>query len=229
MPVDRFYCDGPLAKGSAVLLGESEHHHLTRVMRIAVGEEVELVNGEGSLAQAKVSTTDKRSTTLKILAVETAARPDRQILLAIPLMRPSKLELIVEKGTELGADGFILYTADHSEKSDLSANQLERLRNLTLSALKQSGRLFLPSLEIIASLDKIGGYILFGDTRPEAPSLLEVALHPKTVFITGPERGFSERERALLEQKGKGIKLSPHILRAETAPLAAMSILSLQR
>jgi len=224
MPVDRFYCPHPFNEGALVNLEESEHHH-ARVMRIAVGEEVELVNGQGSLAQAKVATLDKRATTLEILKVETVSRPSREIILAIPMMRPNKLELIVEKGTELGADAFWLYTADHSEKSDLSNNQSERLRNLTISALKQSGRLFLPSLEILPSLDKIEGFLLFGDTRPEAPNLLEVNGPSRIIFITGPEKGFSEREVVQLEKKGKGVRLNPYILRAETAPLAAVSVL----
>jgi 16S rRNA (uracil1498-N3)-methyltransferase len=196
-------------------------------MRIAVGEAVEVVNGQGTIATALVSSIDKHSTTLQILNTRTVLRPERQIILAIPLMRPNKLEFIVEKGTELGVGCFWLYSADFSEKAELSVNQLERLRNLTVSALKQSGRLFLPGFEILSSLEKINGFLLFGDTRPEAPSILDIELHPTTIFVTGPERGFSLEEVELLEKKAKGIKLNANILRAETAPLAAASILGL--
>jgi 16S rRNA (uracil1498-N3)-methyltransferase len=225
MPADRFYVHGLLAKGSAVKLEESEHHHLSRVMRIGVGEEVEIVNGEGALAVAKVSSIDKHSTTLHVLHADTTPRSGRQIILAVPLMRPNKLELVIEKGTELGADAFWIYAADYSEKGELSPNQLERLRTLSISALKQSGRLFLPALELLPSLESVHGHLLYGDTRPNALSLAQIQLEHTTIFVTGPERGFSQRETELLEKKGRGVRLNPFTLRAETAPLAAVSIL----
>ncbi len=225
MPADRFYLNVPLTEETVVKLEEQEHHHLSRVMRVSPGEEVELVNGHGSIAKAIVSRIDKQATTLQILTLQTIPRPSHQIILAIPLMRPNKLELILEKGTELGADGFWMYPADFSEKAELSSNQLERLRNLTISSLKQSGRLFLPSLEVLSSLENIHGFILFGDTRENAPKIIHTKLKTETIFISGPERGFSPKEVEFLEQKGHGVKLNPNILRAETAPLAAMSIL----
>ncbi|HEX2583101.1 MAG TPA: RsmE family RNA methyltransferase [Chlamydiales bacterium] len=227
MPADRFYFDGPLIQGASLQLEDPEHHHLSRVMRIAVGEEVDLINGKGAHAKAKVSSIDKRSTTVRLTYVQTASIPQQQIILAVPLMRPNKLELIVEKGTELGADGFWFYPAHFSEKTELSINQLERLRYLAISAMKQSGRLFLPSFELLASLDAMNGFLLFGDTRSDAPSILHLEIQAKTIFITGPERGFSPEEVEQLGKKGKGVKLNTNILRAETAPLAAMSVLSL--
>ena len=110
---------------------------------------MELVNGRGSLAKATVSGITKHSALLEVLSVEsTPIHPPRYIL-AIPLMRPSKLELIIEKCTELGADAFWLYPAQFSDKDDLSANQQERLTHVAISAMKQCGRLDLPSIQII--------------------------------------------------------------------------------
>jgi 16S rRNA (uracil1498-N3)-methyltransferase len=222
MPADRFYYDGSLTKGTTILLNETEQQHL-RVMRIAVGEEVELVNGKGALARGKLTALDKKQVSFHILESHLSPPLSPQISLGIPLMRPNKLDLIVEKGTELGAAAFYFYPADYSEKSELSTNQLQRLRALSISALKQSGRLYLPSFQILARFEELflGAPVLYGDTRATTgPTKTASAL-----FITGPERGFSPKELALLSQKGTGVSLSPCILRAETAPLAALSLL----
>jgi 16S rRNA (uracil1498-N3)-methyltransferase len=232
MPADRFYYPGPLVEGTSIQLEGDEHHHLSRVMRISIGEEIELVNGQGSLAHATVSDLAKRSATLHLLRVATLPRPTSELLLAIPLMRPSKLELIVEKGTELGADAFYFYPADHSEKDSLSQNQLDRLHHLILSALKQSGRLYLPQIELLPHLEqalRTSALLLYGDTRPDAPLLSTLKPAPRSLFITGPERGFSNAEIALLEKEAQGVKLNSNILRAETAPIAAAAILGLKK
>ena len=228
MPADRFFHDGPLQQGATIELTGPEHHHLARVMRISIGEEIELINGRGALAHATLQDLNKRSAACHLLKVATIHRPAAQTILAIPLMRPSKLELIVEKGTELGADAFHFYPADHSEKPSLSENGLERLQNLILSAVKQSGRLFLPSIELLPNLEhilKASGSHFYGDVNPDAATLASIETGKETIFITGPERGFSDREEKLLKEKAQGVKLNHNILRAETAPLAAIAIL----
>lgn len=226
MPSDRFYFKGPLS--GDITLEDSEFHHL-RVSRIDINEEVEIVNGQGALATAKLTAINKRSAHLQILKTHTIPHSAHQIILSIPYMRPSKLEYVIEKGTELGADAFHIYPAYHSEKSTLSPNQLERLHNLSVSALKQSGRLYLPAIELYANFQRLlSTHLLYGDTNPSAPSLLSVELPSTIVFVTGPERGFTAEEISLLSTKGKGVSLNPNTLRAETAPLAALSILALR-
>ncbi len=225
MPSDRFYCDNSLHQNTTIKMQGSEHHHLSRVMRVAVGEEVELVNGKGDLAQATLTHLDKHSALLQIQHSQFFQPPAPAISLAIPFMRPSKLELVIEKGTELGADAFYLYCADYSEKEELSASLIERLRLHAISALKQSGRLYIPSLNITPSLESLlhtSDLKLFGDTDPKAPFLAHIT--ESILFITGPERGFSPKEHQLLRAHAQGVKLNPNILRAETAPLAAISI-----
>lgn len=227
MPFDRFYLQNPFSVGSQVFLEGNEHHHLAHVMRISVGEEIELVNGEGALARALLVQLDKKKALLEIKKVEQIPRKPPQILLAIPFLRAAKLEWVLEKGAELNVDSFLLYPADLGEKKELSAHQLERLHSLLISSMKQSGRLFLPHLECAAQfsdLFKKEAFFLYGDTRSAAPLLDRVDF--PVVFVSGPESGFSQREHELLEQKGQGVKLSRFILRAETAPLAAAALLS---
>jgi len=230
MPANRFFYPDLLAIGATIVIQGSEHHHM-RVMRIEVGEEVEIINGKGALGLAKVTAMQKESTQLSLKEVEQALPLKQQIVLVIPLMRPNKLEWIVEKGTELGAHAFHFYAADFSEKMQLSTNQLERLHNLCLSALKQSGSLFIPSLELLPSLQRAlieDGTYYFGDTRETSKSILDVQCGKRTALITGPERGFSPAENELLGKTAQGVTLSKNILRAETAPLVGLSVLGLK-
>jgi len=223
MPATRFYIDADL-NGTLTLEG-TELHHLCHVMRIRVGEEIELVNGRGGFAKAKVASISKRDATLDILSSEVSPISEPRTILAIALMRPSKLELIIEKCTELGADAFWLYRAQHSEKADLSEHQIERLNHIAISAMKQCGRLDLPSIKVLKKFDEIfdpSYSVLFGDTRKGAKP---IEPSENVIFVTGPERGFSEKEIKLLEEKAQGVTLHKNILRAETAPIAAACLL----
>jgi 16S rRNA (uracil1498-N3)-methyltransferase len=227
MPAERFYLNADYIKGASLCLTGTEHHHLSHVMRLRPGEQVELVNGRGGLATAQITDTEKQRTTLEILDERTTPPSSALLIAAVPLMRPAKLEWVIEKGTELGTDAFLLYRADHSEKETLSTHQIDRLRHLTISALKQSGRLHLPPLEILPHLTALferEGQCLFGDIRPNAPPLPR-GCTITTLFITGPEQGFSKDELSLLDQKATGVRINPNILRAETAPIAAISII----
>ena len=233
MPVNRFYLNSVLLNGSTVRLEEAEHHHLAHVIRVVAGENVELVNGQGTLAQGTIIAIEKKSTTVRINASTHHNPLAPQITLAIPLMRTSKLEWIVEKGTELGVNAFHFYKAMHSEIKELSTGKLERLRTLAIAALKQSGRLYLPSCELLPQLTTLfvqEALFLFGDIRSDRNiDLLSLKMKPKSpiVFITGPEQGFTTEELKLLDSKAIGVRLSAHILRAETAPIAAASILGI--
>ena len=225
MPAERFYLPTHLTPGLIVDLKGQEHHHLFRVMRLRAGEKVELIDGKGALAIGQVLSTESQGTTLKILSATQTPRSRVTSIAAIPLMRGAKLEWAIEKGTELGADSFWIYIADASKTEALSPHQLERLRLVILSAAKQSRRLFLPSIEILPHLAAVfhhSGQFLFGD--PKAENFNWPALASTVICITGPESGFSDEELNLLEKQATPIRLGPYVLRAETAPIAALSI-----
>lgn len=195
---------------------------MTKVMRQGVGDEVELVNGKGDLAIAKIEAIEKKKGKLFIEALQHVPPPLFQLLLAVPWMRPAKLQWVVEKGTELGCSSFLFYRATRSEIGTLT--QQDRFHTLAIAALKQSGRLHLPSIEIVSNLSSLLHHetIYFGDPKGSHSTLLP--LPSPLLFITGPEAGFAPEEQKLLEEKGRGVRLSPFILRAETAPIAAASI-----
>lgn len=230
MPSDRFFYDGPLVDGGEVTLEEKELHHLLHVTRTNSGEVVELVNGKGELASARVEKTGRGGASLTLLSVHREPLPTKQRILAQALCRFNRLEWIVEKAVELGCTQIWFFPAKLSELDDLSDNKRERLRYLAISAMKQCGRLDLPHFELLPSLDKWRkpeGALLFGDTRPIAPVLERALVQETTIFCIGPESGLHESEVELLESKlgGRGVKLHSNILRVETASLVALSLL----
>jgi len=211
------------------MIDGSEFHHLAHVLRGKAGDEIELVNGRGDIASARIEKMDKKSASLRILHLENHPKPYPLLFAAIAFLRMEKLDWAIEKATELGADTIVLFPAEHCEKKQISDHQIERLRHLSIAAMKQCGRLYLPTINIFSSLEKvleIDAYALFGDVDPNASLLEKIPNKSQILFITGPERGFSNREEILLKQKAKGVRLHLNILRAETAPIVALSILS---
>src|SRR5690242_17279120 len=101
--MERFYLNDPF-ESSAVLLSGTEFHHLSHVLRTRIGEEIQLVNGQGTLATARVEQLNKADAHLSLLKQEHHSRPVPTLLLGLPILRMNKLEWVIEKGTELGAN-----------------------------------------------------------------------------------------------------------------------------
>lgn len=229
MPANRFFIDTPLTEHTEVTLTDPDELHHLRVLRAHEGTPIELVNGKHTLATAHITHIEKRSATAHIDTVETHPPQGTPITLAIPLTQQSKLDLIIEKGCELGATAFWIYPADNSEKKHLTENQHRRLHHLIISAMKQCGRLDLPTLTLKSPLHTwppFEGRTLFGDTRPDARALTPE--NTPTLIITGPEKGLSPAELTTLETTLKATPVTLHYntLRMETAPLVALTLLT---
>lgn len=225
MPADRFYLDSPLDLPTLQLKG-TEFHHLAHVMRIKLGQKIELVNGQGSLAIAEVSTLQRDHADLTLLSHSHSPAPS-PLILALALTRPSLLDWTIEKATELGTTQIWLFPGDRSEKNTLSPSQLLRLQTLLITALKQCGSLFLPTFQLHPPLQEWTpptGSLFFGDLSPSAP-LLQGPFSSPVIFFIGPEKGFSSQEIGILRDrfKAQGISFHPHTLRAETAAICALS------
>lgn len=225
MPHHRYFHDAHFHENEQITLSEAESHHL-RVSRPRIGELFELVNGRNQLASARLVDQDR----LQIEHIRERPAP-RQIILSLAIPKMNHLEWVIEKGTELNATAFWLFPGMLSEKDSLSPNQLDRLRALSIAAMKQCGRLDLPAIEVKPPLlkwEKPAGTLIFGEL--DAPYLWELSVKlvdPVIIFI-GPEKGFDPKERAFLQQSlgAQAVKFHPNTLRAETAPIAALSIIS---
>lgn len=235
MPAERYFIDSDFIPHRQQELSGAEFHHLAHVMRTRKGENIELVNGKGALAQAFVQEVAKDKAKLQIEEVYQEPTPPFRLVLAQALSKQNRLDVILEKGTELGVDAFWLFPGQHSAKKECYPSQLERAQTITIAAMKQCGRLYLPSLILKPSINEwstLSQSAFFGDLDPLAPRF-ETAwkqLNPPSypiIFITGPEGGFSEQEIARLKNLGaQGVKLHSNILRTETASVMALSLLS---
>ncbi|MBA3957503.1 MAG: 16S rRNA (uracil(1498)-N(3))-methyltransferase [Parachlamydiaceae bacterium] len=233
MPVERFYSPQEFTPQQNLVLEETEFHHLAHVVRIQVGEEVELVNGAGALARATVRTLQKKSATLEIIAVSKQQPAQREVILAQAVTRLSRLDFILEKGTELGMTQLWLFPGDRSDRKGINEVQVGRMAAVTIAAMKQCGRLFLPKIVLKEALARweIPPYVsFFGDVAPEAPGItqfLQQQLQKDVLFYIGPESGFSDNEQRELQRlKARGVKLHSNILRADTAALVALAAIT---
>jgi len=228
MPSERFFYDKPLREKKTLTIEGEEAQHL-RVMRVNIGDEIEVINGKGQLAKASVIEFHKGKVDLLATQVFDSPLREESLILCLALPRFNRLEWVIEKGAELGVSAFWVFPGDLSEKKELSEPQSVRLRHLLIAAIKQCGRLDLPAItlkEPLAKWVRPQGTSLFGDTDPKAPRIATPYPHP-IYFFSGPEKGFSQKELDLFHRwEAKGVSLHRNILRADTAPIAAAAILS---
>jgi 16S rRNA (uracil1498-N3)-methyltransferase len=230
MPHSRFFIDSALNVDDVVLLEGDEAHHLQRVMRKKVGDQVELVNGCNQLALCKILAFEKKGIQLKTLSLIEKQMDHFPIILCQALPRLNRLETIVEKGTELGMTELRLFSGELSEKKELSATQLQRLKIISIAAMKQCGRLDLPKISLKQPLlgwQSLDYPAFFGDLSEEAPPFLSCFQKKEGIlFFIGPESGFTEQEENHLRALGaQGVRLHPSILRTDTAPLVALALI----
>lgn len=148
MPAERYYAEAQLTADETVILEGEEAHHLIKVMRGRPGDTVEIVNGQGALASAALVKAGKNEAELKVLQRLKMAPERSPIIIAQALPKLNRIDVIVEKGTELGMTELWFFPGDLSEKTQVSALQEKRFRNLAVSAMKQCGRLYLPNKNI---------------------------------------------------------------------------------
>jgi len=232
MPAERYYIDSALTIGSTLILEGTEFHHLAHVMRAAVDDKVDLVNGKGTLAKATIESVDKKKARLAIQSAETEDPPTFEVILAQAMPRLNRLDFILEKGTELGMTEIWLFPGVHSERKALTEHQIERMKAITIAAMKQCGRLYLPKILVkppISDWQPPQFPLFFGDVNPSSPNFQNL-WNPKAaglIFAVGPESGFTAQEtQQLIEKNGNGVKLHQSILRTDTASLTALALVN---
>ena len=218
-----------------LVLEGAEHHYLTRVRRLAVGATVEVVTPSGIAALYEIA----GATGEQVVLVREGPLPSRRLpgLLTLiqPLLARRKLELAVQKATELGADRIRLLVADRAVarwEPGERGTRLERLERIVLEASRQSRRDQIPVLDIIERVEDLGAsptgesrFLLTEDTDPDATSLAALALGeaaPRVTVAVGPEGGYRQSEVDAMRAAGfVALHLGPLVLRTETASAVA--------
>jgi 16S rRNA (uracil1498-N3)-methyltransferase len=233
----RIHVDQPLAVASELNLPPQAAEHVVRVLRMNPGEPLTVFNGDGNDYAAVIVAVGKREVMLRIEQVRPLANESPlQLTLAQGVARGEKMDLIVQKATELGVVRIVPLLTERSEVKLDAARAEKRLmhwRAVAASACEQSGRARLP--EIAAALP-LSTWLtsLTGDDALRLALLPEAARSSRELrfngagglLVVGPEGGLGERDINALTAAGfDGLRLGPRILRTETAGLAALAAL----
>jgi 16S rRNA (uracil1498-N3)-methyltransferase len=233
----RIHVDLPLAVGTEWSLPAQAGEHVARVLRLVAGDSLTLFNGDGSDDAATIQSVGKRDVAVRVDArQELANESPLPLILAQGVARGEKMDLIVQKATELGVVRIVPLLTERSEVKLDAARAEKRLvhwRAVAASACEQSGRARLP--EIAPALPLSGWLHSLADDGALRLALLPEATRASRelrftaaggVLVVGPEGGLGERDISALTAAGfEGLRLGPRILRTETAGLAALAAL----
>jgi 16S rRNA (uracil1498-N3)-methyltransferase len=231
----RFFVDR-IHNDHAELTGDNARH-LARVLRAEPGQRYELSDNHHAYLAEIRSVTSAR-VTFHVLEPLSAPPPSPQVTLYAALIKSDRFEWLIEKATELGVARIVPVIADRAEKGLASAapKRIDRWRKIAHESSQQSRRLKIPEILLpepfAATMADPVRYRFFLEENPGAPPLLSLVPTETHAFsiLTGPEGGWTDPERALASAAGwKAVSLGANILRAETAAIAALAILSQAR
>ena len=237
MRTPRILCE-ELSSPSIQYTNIKQIHHLAKVLRVKPGDSVQLFDGKGNVAAAKIKELSKQSIHFLIDEVYAEKNPYRINYQAIfPYIKKDNLIFLIQKLTEIGINSLVIFKPDHIDQSlvkkDMSKLN-EKIEEAIIHACEQSGCNFMPTVKYFKGLDDALQHattetesedIFVLDTIADKLSGDLLKSNAKMIsFITGPESGFSNNERALMAQKKiSNYRLGHYILRAETAPLVTLS------
>ena len=243
----RFYANLPLLQGTSISLPDSTARHV-QVLRLQPGDHITLFNGQAGPEGEFDATVTRmgRSDVDVIVGAFTATHREatRQIHLAVGMPANERMDWLVEKATELGAASIQPLMSERSVlrlKSERADKKVAHWRGIAMAACEQCGRNRLPVIHEVRTLaDWLKALSLLGPVAPAEARLLlslqngarplSAAVTPdqSLTFLSGPEGGLSPAEEAAAMACGFApVTLGPRVLRAETAPLACLSMLGL--
>lgn len=228
-----FHPDLNVTEGESLALREETCRHLTRVLRLGSGAQFELFDGQGKRLHCRLEA-DRRHA--KILTCRKAEKPRVQMELIQALPKGEKLELILQKGTELGVSKFVLSASERAVtriRPDKEKTRLDRWQKIIQQACQQCGQMFPPALELHPQLEEAlasaAGQLklmLWEEASTPLDQVLPGVPPSAICLLVGPEGGFSAAEAQTAQSAGfLPVRLGPRILRTETAGLAILSIL----
>jgi 16S rRNA (uracil1498-N3)-methyltransferase len=231
----RIYYPHPLKTNVLITLDESASRHLLMVLRLQIGEPLQIFNGEGGAYSATLHAVQKK---LAVVALESWLDIERESPVSIHLgqaiSRGERMDFTVQKSVELGVTEITpLFTERcgvqlNAERAD---NRVQHWRNVAISASEQCGRCRVPPVNRPQSLsDFLNQPLELGFICSPIDSAGNLPEPPATVaritLLIGPEGGFSPQEMQQARQAGfHPLSLGPRILRTETAAIVAMSLL----
>ena len=232
MSNDYFFVEPTAINGTYITIEGDEAKHIARVLRKQEGEMLWVADGNGTAYEVVIRSISLHTVECEIVyAHQHHHEPDIEVTLAVAqLKNPSRMEWIIEKGTELGVRRFIPLITN---RTIAKSSKEERWQNIALAAMKQSGRCVLPQIypptKFETLLNNIGAYEmkLIPYERTDSVLFIGEVLRLRTpprsvIIIIGPEGGFTEEEITAAEQANfMQVSLGRRRLRTETAAIVS--------
>lgn len=232
----RCFCSD-FSNQSSIILNEEESHHLIVVLRARKGTEVEILNGNGSIAKGYISIPNKKGAQIEIMQVTTFDISSPKIALIHANLTNNNTDFVIKEVSAIGIHNIYVLQSERSESKikNKFETKLKHWVKLSIEACKQSKNPFLPKINFLLNIYDIPIFKntlnLFGDMDKSAKSLLTYLQAEKCfqniVIAIGPEGDFSENEKIYLKENNFiGCNLGHNILRAETAAIYSISVIN---
>jgi 16S rRNA (uracil1498-N3)-methyltransferase len=206
-------------------------HKIKDVLRLGKNSKIYIFDGEGKEYLYKIKEIKKNRLSLErenLIREENS--PENKLILGFPLLREEKVDFILQKCTELGISKFYPFICERSIRKEPNFLKLKRWQKIIKEATRQSNRLWLPHLEKVKDFKEIVRlkFSLKLVSSQNAGYLENSLKEKKEIFIiVGPEGDFSDQEYKILKENNFiFFKLSPYILRTETAAIFSVGLIS---
>ena len=214
-------------------LKKEQSHYLKDVMRLKIGDNFSVFNTQGEW-NATIENYEKNGVQIKILDKLRDKENEQNIWLAFTLIKQNSLNFIIQKGTELGVQRFIPILSERTIVKDIN---IERVKKIIIESAEQSNRISIPKINKLDTLKKFlsdfpkNGCLVFCDInckQSDLKNILSKENKDPVCILIGPEGDFSEIERKLIIDLDQSfsISLAKNILRAETAAIAAVTLVN---
>jgi len=232
----RFYAPPDRWAGDRVVLDREETHHLSRVLRLAVGAQVAVCDGRGRAAAAVVQDLESEGAVLNLEEELSAlAESPLKMALGLGLAKGEAVDQVVRQATEMGVQRLSPFVSTYSEKitPERAARRLARWQRQARESLKSCQRLYLPEISpvqdfaaVLQGPEELKFLCYEADRGGGLASGLDRGRPAGVRVLIGPEGGFTPEEVALARDAGfQVVSLGPRRLRVETAALTAVSLL----
>ena len=231
----RLYCDLALSPGAEIALPEAAARHAVTVLRLQVGDTLNLFNGAGGEYRACIVAVNKRETRVRLIEFRPTERESPlDIALALGISAGERMDYSLQKATELGVTAIQPLATERSvvklsgERAD---KRLQHWQHVVIAACEQCGRNRVPAVAPVQSFFNYLAQPTSGKRllmlSPEAGTPLKrVTPATAVVLLIGAEGGLAPAEYQAAQASGfEPVSLGPRILRTETAPVAALAVL----
>ena len=235
----RFFIPNVLNINDEIYLDNAMSHQILNVLRMKIDDKFQLFNNTGKCFIAKIIFVENKKVKCKIFDEKIIENQDIEINIFQSILKTSKMELIIEKLTEIGINSFTPMITERTQKKDivsLSANKIERLKKISIESSEQSGKLHIPLVNNVINILKLdlvnsdNMNVVFYENTEGAVNINKIKksdFNKKSISVfIGPVGGFSIDEiNYLKNQNSLIVNLGNTIFKSDTAAIISVSLL----